>query len=360
MDLRTAAIGMPLHGTGQASDPARIDQAARQLEGAFAQLLVGAMRQAGGSLGGGDSLFGDQGGHFRDMYDQQLARSLSEGRGLGLQDSIRRQLAGPQAAATATDANGMHGLGAGAPAVPFSLHGYLRPTAAEPMALPGARNAQASDDWQAAAERASALREAALARREALAARAPSPSASSQAASRLREAAAGQHSPEAFVAEIWPHAQKAAQELGVCARTLVAQVALETGWGRSTMRRDGGGAANNYFGIKATGGWQGDRATHRTQEFSGGRMQDEVASFRAYASPAESFADYVRLLKTSPRYSEAVNSGGDGRRFAQSLQRAGYATDPQYAAKLTAIAEGPTLRRALAQLDGGATPATRA
>ena len=144
------------------------------------------------------------------------------------------------------------------------------------------------------------------------------------------------------------------------ARAEVAQVALETGWGRSTMRRDGGGSANNYFGIKATGGWQGDRATHRTQEFSGGRMQSEVASFRAYASPAESFADYVRLLKTSPRYSEAVNSGGDGRRFAQSLQRAGYATDPQYAAKLTAIAEGPTLRRALAQLDGDATPATRA
>jgi flagellar protein FlgJ len=156
--------------------------------------------------------------------------------------------------------------------------------------------------------------------------------------------------PEAFVAEIWPHAQAAAAELGVDPRMLVAQAALETGWGRSVMRGPDGRPTHNLFGIKATGGWQGAAVTQSTVEFRHGVMQRERAAFRAYGSVGESFADYVRLVRDNPRYRDAVAAGTDGARFAEALERAGYATDPQYADKLKAIAGGPTLRRALAQL----------
>jgi flagellar protein FlgJ len=156
--------------------------------------------------------------------------------------------------------------------------------------------------------------------------------------------------PEAFVAEVWPHAQAAASELGVDPRMLVAQAALETGWGRSVMRGPDGSPSHNLFGIKATGGWQGASVTQGTVEFRAGVMQRERASFRAYGSVGESFADYVRLVRDNPRYREAVAAGTDGARFAEALERAGYATDPQYAEKLKAIAGGPTLRRALAML----------
>ena len=127
------------------------------------------------------------------------------------------------------------------------------------------------------------------------------------------------------------------------------QAALETGWGRRMIQRGDGDSANNLFGIKATG-WSGERASASTHEYRGGVRRNERADFRAYASPAESFADYVSLLKRSPRYAQALEAGGDVRGFAQALQRAGYATDPSYADKITAIANGPTLRKALGRI----------
>lgn len=312
-------------------DPAAIDRAARELEGAFAKMLIAAMRQT--SLG--DAMFAGDAGHFRDLYDQQLARAISQGQGLGLAPMIRRQLGGEAATAPAAGAP---------PAGRFhSLEGYSRPPAARrilnelaALGIPVKAAPAPIDQWPPT-------------RPDGLAARSAATSAGGRGD--------GKTTPEQFVAQIWPHAQRAAAELGVDPRTLVAQAALETGWGRHTIRRDDGAEAHNLFGIKATG-WQGDKVARSTREFEHGVERREVAEFRAYRSPAESFADYVRLLKTSPRYAEALDSGGDGRRFAQSLQRAGYATDPHYAAKLTAIAEGPTLRRALAQL--GVTEPTRA
>ncbi|MFN3904215.1 flagellar assembly peptidoglycan hydrolase FlgJ [Rehaibacterium terrae] len=314
---RLAAAQAPARPAG--NDPAAIDRAARELEGAFARMLIASMRQT--SLG--DAMFAGDAGHFRDLYDQQLARAISQGQGLGLAPMIRRQLGGEAAPASAGDTP---------PASRFhSLDGYSRPQAARrilnelaSLGIPVKTAPAPIDQWQPT-------------RPDGLAARSAPPSPE------------GKPTPEQFVARVWPHAQRAAAELGVDPRTLVAQAALETGWGRHGIRRDDGGDAHNLFGIKATG-WQGDKVARSTREFENGVERREVAEFRAYRSPAESFADYVRLLKTSPRYAEALDSGGDGRRFAQSLQRAGYATDPQYAAKLTAIAEGPTLRRALAQL----------
>jgi flagellar protein FlgJ len=155
-------------------------------------------------------------------------------------------------------------------------------------------------------------------------------------------------SPEAFVRSVWPHAQKTAAELGVPAKALVAQAALETGWGRRLVHR-GGETSHNLFGIKAGASWNGSRMSANTHEYSNGVRHGERADFRAYGSASESFADYARLLGKD-RYAAARGTGQDVHRFASALQKAGYATDPSYAAKISAIANGATLNRALAAM----------
>src|SRR5690606_28097698 len=162
-------------------------------------------------------------------------------------------------------------------------------------------------------------------------------------------------SPEAFVKSIWPAACGTAEELGVSPRALVAQAALETGWGRRLV---GGADSHNLFGIKATGGWKGEKVASGTHEYYGGKRVDIRDDFRAYDSVQKSFDDYARLMR-SKRYSGALAAGDDPARFARALQQAGYATDPSYAAKITSIANGPTLQRALDALPADGLPAGR-
>jgi flagellar protein FlgJ len=141
-----------------------------------------------------------------------------------------------------------------------------------------------------------------------------------------------------FIEEVLPHATAAARELGVDPRALVAQAALETGWGTS-QPADAQGGSHNYFGIKAGASWRGDSVASSTTEFADGVANRETARFRAYGDVAESVADYVRVIRDNPRYAGALNTGNDVRAFATALQRGGYATDPEYANKLIAVAE---------------------
>lgn len=144
-------------------------------------------------------------------------------------------------------------------------------------------------------------------------------------------------SPEAFVDAILPHAEKAAKKLGISAKVLVAQSALETGWGKH-LPVDAKGQTNyNFFGIKADASWQGAKQSVNTLEFEGGAMVQRKASFRAYDSVGASFNDFVQFLQENPRYKQALADKNDPEQFARDLQKAGYATDPQYADKLIAI-----------------------
>ena len=148
-----------------------------------------------------------------------------------------------------------------------------------------------------------------------------------------------------FVQQHSSAAQEAEAATGIPAAFMVSQAALETGWGRKEIRHGDGQPSYNLFGIKAGGSWKGPVAEITTTEYLNGKAQKLVANFRAYGSYAESFADYARLMKDSPRYQAAV--GGASARtvakadsaaaFAQGLQRAGYATDPAYADKLTRV-----------------------
>jgi len=151
----------------------------------------------------------------------------------------------------------------------------------------------------------------------------------------------------AFVDRLLPAAGSAERVTGIPAHFMVAQAALETGWGKSEPRRADGSRSFNVFGIKAGRTWQGPVAEATTTEYVNGVAQKQIERFRAYGSYAEAFRDYSSLLSASPRYA-AVRGAQDAASFARGLQRAGFATDPMYAAKLERIIGGTTLRQVLA------------
>ncbi|MCD9087141.1 flagellar assembly peptidoglycan hydrolase FlgJ [Stenotrophomonas sp. SY1] len=378
--MRIAASPLELN-PALANDPAKIDKVARQLEGQFAQMLIKSMRAASF----GDSLFPGENQMFREMYDQRIAEQMTRGRGLGLSSVIARQLGAADAAGNTpvdpalkpSDAARAYQLNA-PPAAALPLHGST-PALDDPLAQLGASERAAYMTPQAQALDLIAGRDTSSLH-AALGSNNPYESpgladapdwavgndrwnnvTASERSQSVDNAQAnlaadqlGKHTPEGFVASIWPHAERAARELGVNPRALVAQAALETGWGKRHIKRDNGDSSHNLFGIKANG-WSGERATTGTHEYVNGQRRNETASFRAYGSVAESFGDYVRMLKNSPRYQAALKAGSDVRGFAQGLQRAGYATDPSYAAKIAAIAAGPTIERAVAAIDDAGT-----
>jgi flagellar protein FlgJ len=142
----------------------------------------------------------------------------------------------------------------------------------------------------------------------------------------------------AFVQQIAPYAERAAQRLGVAPDALIAHAALETGWGRHVPAGETG-SSFNLFGIKATGRWSGASVTTPTVEYAAGVPSTVKQPFRSYASLEQGIDDYVNLLATSPRFRSALGTGHDVQAFAGGLARGGYATDPAYAPKLTATAE---------------------
>jgi flagellar protein FlgJ len=145
-------------------------------------------------------------------------------------------------------------------------------------------------------------------------------------------------SKEDFLRQLRPHAERAARELGVDPNALLAQAALETGWGRSVPCNAQGGCSFNLFGIKAGSQWSGSTVNVPTLEFEAGIPVRKVERFRAYDSPADSFRDYAALIRDSSRYANARGAGDDVEAFATALQQGGYATDPHYAQKIAAVA----------------------
>ncbi|MFN7272167.1 MAG: glycoside hydrolase family 73 protein, partial [Gammaproteobacteria bacterium] len=142
-----------------------------------------------------------------------------------------------------------------------------------------------------------------------------------------------------FLDAILPAAEKAAAQLGVSPRNLIAQAALETGWGRHMPRGADGRVSFNFVGIKATGNWRGGSVASSTTEVLQGRAQRMVERFRAYSSIEESVADHARLIGNSRRYQAVRGTGDDALAFGTALQRGGYATDPGYARKIAAVAD---------------------
>jgi peptidoglycan hydrolase FlgJ len=153
---------------------------------------------------------------------------------------------------------------------------------------------------------------------------------------------------ENFVMMLKPHAEKAAAELQISPDVLIAQVALETGWGKHVLHDQQGDNSFNLFNIKAGGQWQGDKVNVSTLEYRDGIAANEKSDFRKYTDYAESFSDYVRLMKNNPRYQQALAAGNDSAAYADALQSAGYATDPAYAKKIKQLLNSDLLKGASA------------
>lgn len=149
---------------------------------------------------------------------------------------------------------------------------------------------------------------------------------------------------EEFVSTIQPYAEQAAQSLGLDPAVLIAQSALETGWGKSVGKLANGDSSYNLFNIKAGKNYTGKQFSRKTVEYSDGIAKIDKASFRAYNSYQESFDDYVRLIRNSPRYQEALNVSSDSKRYLDGLQKAGYATDPHYSEKINRVLESISVR----------------
>lgn len=277
-----------LQASAQRNDPQALRKAAQQFEALFTQQMLKGMRQTMP----GDSLTGSEEGQlYRDMLDQQLAQNLAQGRGFGLADMLVRHLS-------------RQSSGAAAQPLAEARPGELRRA---PAAVAGS-------------------------------------STIAPAAGRHGEARS-----EGFIRAILPAAKEASRALGVNPVAVLAHAALETGWGKN-MPLDGNGRPSfNLFGIKAAG-WDGERVQAHTTEFVNGLARAEQAAFRAYRSVTESVQDYARFLLSNKRYQGVMGHGDDIAGFARALQRAGYATDPDYADKLAATAAGRKMRDTLASL----------
>ena len=315
----SAFVYTDLHGLAglrreaRQNSPGAIREAAKQFEAVFVQMMLKSMRAASPSDEGG-IMDSDQSRLYRDMYDQQIALSMAQRGKLGLADTIARQLGGE---------------GAGTPSRPVSPE-----MVGDPLAT--LRQVQRIRSSVAMPAETATVKTGAI---ESERNRYP-----------VSDAPFEPSSPAAFVRRMWPHAQEAARRLGVAPEVLIAQAAHETAWGKSVPRFADGRSSHNLFGIKANRGWEGERVVNSTLEFVDGVPIRQRDGFRAYPSYADSFNDYVKFLQVNPRYSEALDSVQDGPAYLRALQRAGYATDPNYAKKIQGLMGGPAFDEALGTL----------
>jgi flagellar protein FlgJ len=268
------------------NSPAALHAVAQQVDALFLQMMLKSMRDANAAAGTGDS---NEMGMYQDMFDKQIALTMSQHQDLGLGSLLTRQMAARAAA------------GGTSPAQPDD-HAAPRPAAAPSSTAPPATSAPPTSMTQSAEE---------------------------------------------FVDQVLPSIRTAAQALGLNPLVLLAQAALETGWGKRMARTADGNPSLNLFGIKADDTWVGARAAANTVEYAGGVATQRQAAFRAYGSIEESVNDFANLLKNSPRYRHAAAAGPDAQAYVDGIGRSGYATDPGYAAKLSDILHGSTLRAAV-------------
>lgn len=328
----------------RSGDPAANKIVAKQFEALFLQMVLKSMREATPREGLFDS---EQTRMYESLLDQQLGQALGgSNRGTGLAAMIEAQLArqnqdpqpfdGPLPLHPAASAYRLPPRQAlplplsrdAAPAafplknLPVAPAGGVMPARPE-TGLPGLPKLPGVTSPPSAAQPVAVS---------------PAPTFSALAATGAQRA---------FVDRLLPAAVAAEQQTGIPAHFMVAQAALETGWGKSEPRRADGSPSFNIFGIKAGSSWRGAAVEAATTEVIGGVTQTRVERFRAYGSYEEAFRDYANLLASNPRYA-AVLGTQEPARFARGLQAAGFATDPLYAAKLERIIGGTALRQALA------------
>lgn len=300
-------------------------EVAQQFEQMFMNMMLKSMREAGNSLSEDSYFNSSETQFFQSMLDQQMTTDLAtQGQGIGLADVIVRQLGG-------ADENAAPLLNQEAPGM------TLEETQAMQMRRVLEQTYDNSASLAAAAVMSKAIKEPQVAG-EQFAAKIDAAVEAFTETKVLEELPSRFESPKEFVEKLLPLAEKMAPELGVDPRVLLAQAALETGWGKHiTTDPESGQSSFNLFNIKAGSRWQGEAVEVNTLEYTNGIPAPERAEFRAYQTYAQSFSDYVEFLKTSSRYQQALEQADNPVRYLQELQAAGYATDPEYADKISRI-----------------------
>jgi flagellar protein FlgJ len=294
-----------LRRAAQSGDSKALDEAAKQFEAIFVQMMLKSMRKAQDVMADKDSPFNsEQVKFYRDMHDTQIASDLASNGSIGLADIIVRQLG----------KTGDGYMPAGALRNDGNLSSINRNT------ISSTQKAQNEILGEQSIKTFQSFKTAAF------------------------------ENAQSFIEQLYPAAQKAAEQLGIDPKALLAQAAIETGWGQHMIHNTSGENSHNLFGIKADRRWQGDRAMVDTIEFEKGVAATKKAPFRVYDSFADSMQDYVVFVKQNPRYNEAVNQSQSTLNYFSELQKAGYATDPEYANKVINVFEGEQLKRYSAEL----------
>lgn len=285
---------------------AALREAAQQFEAIFLNMVMGSMRKANDVFAEGNMLNSRYTKMYRDMYDQQLTSELSSQGSLGLADLMVKQLSGK------AGLNNSERYGANL--------GESRMASLPSKALTNTLSDQGGVD-----------------------------AGLYYGDKRVNQVKAGDEtrqfrSPSDFIKALKPHAEKIAQQSGISADVLMAQAALETGWGQRMIPGRHGGSSNNLFNIKADQRWQGDKSHVRTLEFDGNVAKKERAAFRSYQNVEQSLQDYVSFIQSNPRYQQALQVADKPKQYAEQLQKAGYATDPRYADKIEAVIQNPAFK----------------
>ena len=280
-----------------------VSEVATQFESLFVQMMLKSMRDATVDGGLFDS---SQLETYQQMFDQQVSLELAHEGGIGLADLLAQQLGNKTPVVEAEETQ--------KPLV--SLETVAVGLRRQMLGMPMRQDLMADPSERPVGDLADVT---------------------AQQSRQSRSSFSS--SPEEFVRKVWDDAVDAASELGLDPAVLIAQSALETGWGKKVIQTGDGASSFNLFGIKAGNGWQGSAATVKTLEFREGLASLEKAAFRAYDSLSSAFKDYVSFLKENPRYQTALEKVSDSKAFLAELQEAGYATDPRYAQKIQGILE---------------------
>ncbi|MFM0043163.1 flagellar assembly peptidoglycan hydrolase FlgJ [Paraburkholderia sediminicola] len=299
-----------LSAQAKASPQAGMKMAAQQFDAVFTQMMLKSMREATPQDGPFDS---HDSATFTSMMDQQLSQQLSQ-KGIGVADAMLKQMMRNQGLQV-SGANGTSGgLSGMAGALGSGSGGDEGQTAALNALAKAYGNAQANGQL----------------------AMGKGYSANSSLTPPIKGDGTSPKV-DAFVDKLAQPAQAASAATGIPARFIIGQAALESGWGKSEIKKADGSPSHNVFGIKATKDWTGKTVSTVTTEYVNGKPQRTVEKFRAYDSYQDAMTDYASLLKGNPRYAQVINSAHDVNGFANGMQRAGYATDPHYAKKLMSI-----------------------
>lgn len=307
-----------------------LEKIATQFESMMVRMMMKSMRQAN-DVFAEDSYFSSNAGDmYEEMYDDQLALSLSQGKGFGVAEVMIRQLQDRFGTEKPSDT-----------AIKNDFSSYLKHSENSKVSEPSSTNVERSD-----------IESSAFAIEKSQKTPSEGQPVNGDESDQKAQSIAFDGKPETFIGQLYDMAKSAAEKLGVSPDVLIAQAALETGWGKKITQL-GNHNSFNLFNIKADSRWQGSSVSVPTLEIRNGTAVKEVASFRAYQSPQHSFDDYVDFISSSPRYTDAMQASSSAD-YIKSIDDAGYATDPEYSDKVLRILNSDSFREVISQKQSAA------